>query len=95
VVTTPHRVRLEYAFSERARFDLGGTISKRRFGYSAAPGPNAITNETQKSIDGGLSYDLGRLFNIRLFAGHEERNANGTIFDYDANFVGASIGLRF
>lgn len=95
VVTTPHRVRLEYAFSDRARFDLGGAITKRRFGYSVAPGPNVITNETQRSIDGGLSYDLGRLFNIRLFAGHEQRNANGTLFDYDANFVGASIGLRF
>ena len=95
VVSTPHRVRLEYAFSERARFDLGGGITKRRFGYDVVPGPFAITDETLRRVDGGLSYDLGRRFNVRLFAGHERRSANGTLFDYSASFAGASIGLRF
>jgi hypothetical protein len=95
VVSTPHQVRLEYAFSERARLDLGGSITKRRFGYDVAPGPFAITNETLRRIDGGLSYDLGRRFNVRIFGGHERRSANGTLFDYSASFAGASIGLRF
>lgn len=95
VVSTPHRVRLEYAFSDRARFDLSGTINKRRYGYDANANPLAITNETQRRIEGGLTYDLGRRFNVRLSGGHEKRSANGTLFDYSASFAGASIGLRF
>ena len=95
VVSTPHRVRLEYAFSDRARFDLAGSIIDRRFGFGSNTSPLAITNETQRRIDGGLTYNLGRRFNVRLFGGYEERNANGTLFDYGASFAGASIGLRF
>lgn len=95
VVSTPHRVRLEYAFSDRARFDLSGNINERRYGYGANADPQAITSETHRRIEAGLSYDLGRRFKVRLSGGHERRNANGTIFDYGASFAGASIGLRF
>jgi len=95
VVSTPHRARLEYAFSDRARLDAGVAIIERRFGYSTAPVLNAITDENRKIFDGGFSYTLGNRINLRLFGGHERRNANGTIFDYRASFAGASIGFRF
>lgn len=95
VVTTPHRVRLEYAFSDRARLDIGGSITKRRYGYDVLPDPRSITNETVRRLDGGVRYDLGRRFTVRLSAGHERRSANGTLFDYSSTFAGASIGLRF
>jgi hypothetical protein len=94
VVTKPHRVRLEYAFSDRARFDLSGGITTRRFGYTVVPSPNAITNETLRQIDGGLSYDIGRRMKVRVFGGYEKRNASGTLFDYSASFAGASLGIR-
>lgn len=95
VVSTPHRVRLEYAFSERVQFDLGGSITKRRYGYDVVPSPQTITNENLRLIDGGIRMDVGRRLKLRLFAGHERRNANGTFYDYKANFAGVSLGLSF
>jgi hypothetical protein len=93
VVTTPKRVGLAYAFSERLRFQAGAEFTKRRFGYSQLAVPNRIVEEDRQTYDASVSTTLGRLLKLRIYGGHERRNANGTIFDYRANFIGAAIGL--
>lgn len=95
VVSKPHRVRLEYAFSDRARLSAGAGLTERSFSYATPPGPLVITRERRQTYDAAMAFDIGQRFELRLFGGHERRNANGDIFDYSANFVGASIGLRF
>ena len=95
VVSKPNRIRLEYAFSDRMRFDGGVSLTGRRFGYSVVQPANAILRENRTLYDARLSYDIGRRFELRIYGGHERRNANGTFFDYNASFVGASFGVRF
>ncbi|NJS13570.1 MAG: outer membrane beta-barrel protein [Sphingopyxis sp.] len=94
VVTKPHRVRLEYAFSDRAHFDGGLLYTQKRFGYRGAQPVLAITNEERQLYDAGLALDVGRNLTVRVYGGHERRNANGTFFDYRASFAGASLSLR-
>ena len=94
VVTTPYRLRAEYAVNERIRFEVGGEIIERRFGYGLTPPILAITDERRRSIDAAVVLQRGNRINFRLFGGYERRNANGTLFDYSGSFVGASIGYR-
>lgn len=94
VVTTPNRFGLTYAFSERLRFEAGAEFLKRRFGYSQLAVPTRITTENRQTYDASISTSLGRRLTLRIYGGHERRNADGTIFDYRANFVGAAIGLN-
>ena len=94
VVSKPHRVRLEYAFGDRVRLSAGVGLTERSFGYATVPGPLVITDERRQIYEGALAFDIGQRFQLRVFGGHERRNANGDIFDFTANYIGASIGLR-
>lgn len=94
LITKPNRVRLEYAFSDRMRLDAGAQFTDRRYIYGLDVPLGAITDENRRTFDAGLSFDVGRRMNFRIYGGHERRNANGTIFDYRANSIGVSLGIR-
>jgi len=94
-VTKPYRLRFEYAASELLRFDGGVAITQRRFNYDFVPTGNVVTSETRRTYDVGASYQYGRRIRLRLFAAHEQRSANDSFFNYHANSVGASVGIRF
>jgi hypothetical protein len=95
VIARPYSARFTYAVNDRMQVEAGGSITARRYAYAFVPATDVITNETRRIYDVGVSYNVGRNLRLRAAVGRDERNANGTVFDYKGTFATASIGLRF
>lgn len=94
-VSQPYGLRVTYAASEFLRLDAGATITRRRYEFAVLPPVDFIDRETRHLYDINASYLLGRRIRLRLGAGHERRDANGSLFDYSSTFVTAGLGLTF
>ncbi len=92
-VSKPNSLRFNYASSDRLQFDGGIAITDRRFEYGFVPLGDFIENDTRRVYDVGATLRSGERLRYRLFAGYEEGDANGTLFDYNSTFVGLSVGL--
>ncbi len=95
VISRPNALRLTYALNERVQIEGGASITSRRYSYAFVPAGEVIERETRRIYDAGISYALGRNWRVRAAAGRDERNANGTVFDYSGTFATASIGFTF
>lgn len=92
-VSKPHAVRVEYAPSERLRFEGGGQWTERRYDFGFIPAGDFIERDDLRIYDIAATYSVRERVDIRLAAAFEERDANGTVFDYDA--FSTILSLRF
>ncbi len=95
VVSRPYVLRLNYAASDRLRFDAGISVIERDYHYATIPLVTYIDHETRTIADAGVTLRSGQRLHMRLGGGYERRDANGSLFDYSSTFVTASVGLRF
>ena len=95
VISRPSSLRLTYAVNDRMQIDAGGSITARRYNYAFVPTTDVIERETRRIYDAGVSYTAGRNWRLRASVGRDQRNANGTVFDYRGTFATASVGFRF
>jgi hypothetical protein len=95
VISRPNSARLTYAINDRIQIDAGASITSRRYSYAFLPVSEVIERETRRVYDAGINYKLGRNWRLRAAGGYDERDANGTLFDYSGSFVSGSIGLTF
>ena len=94
-VSKPYSVRVDYAASQRLRFDAGLSVTDRDYRYATAPASAFIDQEKRTVVDGGVTLRSGQRLQLRFGGGYERRDANGTFFDYNAAFATASVSLRF
>ncbi len=95
VISRPNAIDLTYAVNERIQIDAGASITSRRYSYAFIPAVDVVERETRRIYDAGVSYSFGRNWKLRASAGRDERNANGTIFDYSGYFASAAFGFTF
>lgn len=97
---TVNRVRsygviADYAASQVLRFNASARFERQRRDYGFVPLPGTLIDDRRRIYRVGATYDFGRRTRVGVFAGREERNGNGTLYDYKANNVGMSVGMRF
>ena len=90
----PSSVRILYAATDRLQLNGGFSNSTNRYTYAQPIIGQAITRDTRWIVDAGVSYAVGRRWHITVSGGHENRNANGTIFDYSSSFGRVALSLR-
>ena len=82
-------VSLDATYALTSRTSLKGGISQGRHRYegaSAIYGP-LLTDDALTRVSAGASYDWNRKVQLNLDVGHEHRNANGSIYDYNSSYV--------
>jgi hypothetical protein len=89
----PSSVRIIYAATDRLQLNGGFSNSVNRYTYAQPPLGQAITRDTRRIVDAGVSYAVGRRWHISVSGGHENRNANGTVFDYSSSFGRLALSL--
>jgi hypothetical protein len=94
-VNQPYGLRMRYAVSDRLQLNGGLSITRTRYSFPTIPTVDFISRETRRSYDLGVSYQLGQRLRLTVAGGRAERSANGSIFDYNSNFVTAGIGMTF
>lgn len=76
-----------YALTHRTSLKAGVSQDHHRYeGASAIYGP-LLTNDTLTRLSAGASYDWNSKVQLNLDVGHEHRNANGGIYDYNSSYV--------
>ncbi|HEX7751734.1 MAG TPA: hypothetical protein VF440_04980 [Novosphingobium sp.] len=90
-----YSAQFNYAMTEVLRFNGLARFEKNTRDYSFVPPPGTLFNDRRRIYRLGATYDYGRRTQFGVFVGREERNGNGTLFDYSANNAGMSVGVRF
>ncbi|MCP9222072.1 outer membrane beta-barrel protein [Erythrobacter sp. LQ02-29] len=89
--TGSYGVAADYAVNERLTIDAGYRFENRRYVYSGFLAPvadRALLNDKFQTVTANATYRPSQKLSFTLFGGYENRNANGTFFDYDGYFVG-------
>lgn len=86
---------VNYAATEVLRFNASARFEKQTRDYGFVPPPGTLLDDKRRIYRVGATYDFGRRTRFGLYAGREERNGNGSLFDYSANNVSMSVGVRF
>lgn len=88
-------VNLDYAATQALHLNASARFEKLTRDYGFVPPPGTLIDDKRRIYRVGATYDFGRRTRFGLFAGREERNGNGALYDYKANNVGMSVGIRF
>lgn len=89
----PNFIDFTYAVNGRLRLQAGYSDSRNRYSYATTPTGVFITRDRRQLATAGLTYAFGRRWQLGLIGGYEQRNANGTFFDYDGGFARATLSL--
>lgn len=81
-----------YAVNERLSLKAGYSVSPSRYVYSGAVIAPTLERDKRHLAFGNITYSRSARLRFTLDAGHERRNANGSIFDYKNTF--AMLGVR-
>lgn len=85
-----------YQLNSRIRVNAGYTNRQRVFqGAGLVPGNIVIVRSSSNDYSGGISYRFNDRLNFALFAKYQQRDANGTAFDYDDTSFGGRFTYRF
>lgn len=90
-----YALRAIFAVNDRLRLNAGVSSSPRRYIYAVTPAQPYISKETQRSITGGLSYEINRRFRLAMAGGYQERDADQNFFDYSGKFVSLTLSAKF
>jgi hypothetical protein len=82
-----------YALTSRTSLFLGGDLDRRDYrGATGVFGP-VLTDDRLTRLRAGATLAFSPRVRLTAEAGHETRNANGSIYDYSNTFIG--LGARY
>ena len=82
ILNRSYSLGTSYAVSRIVTVGLNGSIDQRRYvGATGVFGP-ALTSSNQRSLVGTVSASASRRLSVGADVGYQNRNANGTIYDY-------------
>lgn len=85
-----------YQLNSRIRLNAGYTNRQRVFqGAGQVPGNIVIVRSASNDYTGGVSYRFNDRLNFALFGKYQQRDANGTAFDYNDTSFGGRFTYRF
>lgn len=93
VLNRTYQLGATYAVGTNLSFGVNGSVDHRRYvGATPVFGP-ALTNSSQRSIVGTVSASTSRRLGVGLDIGYQNRNANGTLYDFRNVF--AALRAKF
>lgn len=90
-----YTAQFNYALTEALRLNGSARFEKNSREYAFVPPAGTLIDDRRRIYRLGATYDYGRRTRLGVFVGREERNGNGTLFDYSGNYAGMSVGVRF
>lgn len=83
-----------YQLSQSNALSLRASLDDRTYAGAGRIFGIALTDSVQRQVTATWSVNRGGLLSGAIDVGYQDRDANGTFFDYNSFFVGVRTGLR-
>ncbi|WEK44110.1 MAG: outer membrane beta-barrel protein [Candidatus Sphingomonas colombiensis] len=87
-VNRDYSLGADYAFSDRLKANVGGSIGKVRYDGSGGVFGPVLTSSLAHRLTASLSFIPSRRLTYTLYGGYQDRETNNAIYNYHSYFIG-------
>lgn len=89
-----YTVSATYQFVQQQSLTLRAALDDRRYAGAGRIFGIALTDSVQRFVSASWAFNQGRPLGAAIDVGYQDRDANGTIFDYNSFYVGVRTTVR-
>lgn len=92
-VNRSYSLGADYAFSDRLKANVSGSIDKVRYNGSGGVFGPVLANSLNHRLTASLSFIPSQRLTYTLYGGYQDRETNNTIYNYHSYFIGLRTSI--